>query len=335
MEKYTQFRDRGSGIAPFMPIITPFSSPTLLVHTFVFLCRLPFFLSVSSSYFLFLHHLPLPFFIQKILRWAVLILSGILFVDIQVDGVKRGALSSQPKSRVPHPKSVVASNFTSPIDPLYLAALFDPIFTISYPGTKKVRQCGLINAVLAAFAPAMLTPPDPRQLTTLREILDQNPDRIVVVFPECSTTNGRGVLPLSPSLLTVPSSVDIFPLSIRYTLPDVTTPVPQAYLRFLWALLSRPTTYVRVRLADAVHTAGAEATGAVIETGLNTPSASSLSSDDEDAVLAGERLTPEEDQVLDKIADTLARLGRNRRVGLTLKDKDKFAKAWYGTPKKS
>ena len=47
-----------------------------------------------------------------------------------------------------------------------------------------------------------------------------------------------------------------------------------------------------------------------------------LSSEDADNMNAAEK------RVLDKVAEALARLGRVKRVGLGVKDKDEFVKAW-------
>lgn len=47
-----------------------------------------------------------------------------------------------------------------------------------------------------------------------------------------------------------------------------------------------------------------------------------LSSEDAESMNAAEK------RVLDKVAEALARLGRVKRVGLGVKDKDEFIKAW-------
>lgn len=246
---------------------------------------------------------------------------GIWWVDLQIDGVKRGHLSQQPASRVPHPGSVIAASFTSPVDALYLAAIFDPIFTLSYPATRKVRRVSLFRAIVQALGPVQLALPrqtahSDGNITDLRALLAAHPDRIVVVFPECSTTNGKGVLPFSPSLLTTPPSAKIFPVSLRYTPPDITTPVPGAWAAFLWKLLSRPTHCIRVRIAEGI-------TNSADETSKET---GDTSNGNHTEVLGD--LTTEEQHVLDRVAEALARLGRNKRVGLTLKDKVAFVEAW-------
>jgi len=142
----------------------------------------------------------------------------------------------------------------------------------------------------------------------------QNPNRVIAVFPECTTTNGRGILPFSGSLLTAPPSAKIFPLSLRYTPADITTPVPNTYLAFLWNLLSKPTHCIRVRIAESVYnTTQSDDTASSTDTLLESAE--------------GEASSLAERKLLDGIAEALARLGRVKRVGLGVRDKIGFIKA--------
>lgn len=308
-----------------------------MVHTVVFIFRLPFFLGCALLYFGLLHHLPLPAVVRKLLLWGLLFIPGIWWVDLQLDGVKRGSLSQQPPSRVPHAGSVIAANFTSPIDALYLAAVFDPVFTVSYPGSRKVRRVGLLRAILHALSPAQLKQGPPSgnaasgsgpTTTDLRRLLRACPGRMVVVFPECATTNGKGILPLAPALATLPAEVRVFPVSIRYTPPDITTPVPgtAAGFAFLWKLLSRPVHGVRVRIAEGLYNSST-----ALKNGMGGADGShaAVNGKEEDQQEEGARdVTLEERRVLDRIAEALARLGRNKRVGLDVRDKAAFVEAW-------
>ncbi|KAG8160857.1 hypothetical protein KVR01_009121 [Diaporthe batatas] len=332
MEKFSQFRDRGSGISPFIPHTAPSSTPAKLMHLALFVFRLPFLVSYVAFYFLLAQHVPLlPQALNKLLVWALLAIPQIWWGDLQLDGVKRGSLSQQPPGRMPSapPASVIAASFTSPVDAVYLAAVFDPIFTVSYPRSRRVSRVGLWGAIWHALSPAQLRAGPPSgtdgSLTTVDALLAENPGRVVVVFPECATTNGQGILPFSPSLLTVPAGVKIFPVSIRYASPAITTPVPGAWASFLWRLLSRPTHVMRIRIAEAVYnTAGAvNGVGAAEASGVDVPARPSSGSAAEPA-----KITTEERRVLDRVAENLARLGRNKRVGLTIEDKAKFVEAW-------
>ncbi|KAK7994023.1 hypothetical protein PG989_007404 [Apiospora arundinis] len=338
MEKYTQYRDRSTGISPFMPHKTPTSTTALALHAVIFAFRLPLFLFYSAVYFLLLAHLPLPTFARKLLLWGMLGIPGIWWVDLQLDGVKRGSLSQQPPSRVPQPGSLIAAQFTSPVDAIYLAAIFDPVFTVSYPGTTKVRQISLLSAIFLALAPVQLHAPhtsaghNPHKLVSLRRVVEQNRHRCVVVFPECGTTNGKGILPFSPSLLGAPGDAPIFPVSLRYTPQDITTPIPGAYFAFLWNLLSRPTHLIRVRIAESLTNRDivSSSQSANFSPVMNKHNDDDrASSDDDDYFGAGEeKPTPDQYRVLDRVGEALARLGRNKRVGLTLKDKASFIEAW-------
>ncbi|KAK1496437.1 acyltransferase [Colletotrichum cuscutae] len=331
MEKFSQFRDKGSGISPFIPVKTALSPLSSIFHAFLFFIRLPLFLTYAAAYFLFLQHLCpfLPVAVRKVLLWGMMGIPGIWWVDLQLDGVRRGTLADQPPQRFPHPGSVIAANFTSPIDAVYLAAIFDPIFTISYPNTRSVEQISLLRAVFYALSPVRFAPPPAtRKLTDLAALVARYPDRVVAVFPEGGTTNGKGVLPFTPSLLAVSPEVHVFPVSIRYTPADVTTPIPGRWAKFLWDLLSRPTTCIRVRVAESILNSSAAPTNGV------SSSAASGENTAQRRIGAGggdvPALSIEEQRVLDRVGEALARLCRNKRVGLTLRDKAAFIEAWNG-----
>ena len=247
--------------------------------------------------------------------------------------------------RLPQPSDLIASSFTSPIDPLYLAAIFDPIFTASYPHTRQVQRISLLEAIMRAFASPQEHPPTSATLVDVRTLLRENPERIVVVFPECTTTNGRGVLPLSPSLLTAPPGAKIFPISLRYSPGDITTPVPGSYWTFLWDFLSRPTHCIRVRIAACVYNTPKILSPPPSE--KNTYASNvleSLQEQDSSMTSSTETLTSfgdesqgdeprsDEKRMLDKVAEALARLGRVRRVGLGVREKAAFVDVWSRHP---
>ena len=231
-------------------------------------------------------------------------------------------LNSQ-KDRFPQEGSIIAASNTSPIDPLYLAAIFDPIFTASYPGIRQVRRISLFEAVLGCFLFPRTSPPKNTQLYNLEQLTKQNPKRFIAVFPECTTSNGRAILPFSPSLLSASTKTKIYPVSLRYTSPDITTPVPHSYFTFLWNLCSKPTHCIRTRIAEYVHAPDRTTSARSTATEEILSEAETLVSGDED-------ISPskEERLFLDKIAEALARLGRVKRVGLGVKDKQDFIAMW-------
>jgi len=247
------------------------------------------------------------------------------FLRGNADPSNPSSLARHHKARLPQPGSIIASSHTSPIDALYLAAIFDPVFTVSYPSTRLVQRISLFHAILRAFQYPQYDPPANTKLTDLRTLLRQHQHQAIVVFPECTTTNGKGILPFSTSLLTAPSTAKIFPISLRYTAADITTPVPGTYIAFLWNLLSKPTHCIRVRIAESVYNTS--------QSPATRSSTSDLAHDDRvsssDTLLGSEEDTnTAEKRVLHKVAEALARLGRVKKVGLGVKDKENFVKTW-------
>lgn len=329
MERFTQFRDRGSGIAPFLPVPSEPLSFQLPFRVFLFFLRLPFFIFVCLSYFLVLQWLPIGSLGKKASLWCILGVPSIWWIDLQVDGVRKGSLSKQHQARLPGGGSVIASSFTSPIDAVYLAAIFDPIFTASYPNSRQVEHISLLQAILRAFAAPRPTPPPGTKLVDIATLVQKYPGRPIVVFPECTTTNGRGILPVSLGLLSAPSATKIFPVSLRYTPVDVVTPVPGCYLSFLWKLLSKPTHCIRVRIAEGVKVEEDSASAPGRKSTYDANYLDTLDQKNGGSEEAG--ITGSEQALLDHVADSMARLGRVKRVGLGVHEKKDFVRMWTRT----
>jgi 1-acylglycerol-3-phosphate O-acyltransferase len=302
--------------------------------------------------------MPLGVLGRKASLWCILGIPGIWWIDLQIDGVKKGYITcnthntqmlilcrslAQNKSRIPQEGSVIAASSASPIDPLYLAAIFDPIYAATYPNTRLVEQISLFKAIYRSFAHPQVEPAHNANLVDIQTLLKRNPDRVLALFPECTTTNGRGILPLSPCLVTIPPRTKVYPVSLRYTPPDVTTPVPHSYFAFLWNLCSKPSHCIRIRIAEAMYntsqTVSTKQTTAKVSSAYTANYFDTLGSDgggsDADTLVGsngedseGATTTKEEKAFLDKIAEALARLGRVKRVGLGVKEKVDFVSMW-------
>ncbi|KAJ5280717.1 hypothetical protein N7478_006089 [Penicillium angulare] len=330
MEKFSQFRDRGSGIAPFLPIPTESLGIQAPLRIFLFCFRLPLFIFVTFAYFVILQWLPIGSLGKKAALWCILGVPSIWWIDLQVDGVKKGSLSKHQNARLPQPGSVIASSFTSPIDAVYLAAIFDPVFTASYPNTRQVERISLLQAVFRAFSAPSTQPEPGTKLVDVDALVEKYPNRPIVIFPECTTTNGRGILPLSHALLGVPSKTKVFPVSLRYTPVDVVTPLPGSYISFLWTLLSKPTHGIRVRIAECVlNTRSAVDAPPARSTRQSTYNSNYLDTLEQDAADGG--VTAGERAFLENVGESLARLGRVKRVGLGVKEKQEFVRVWSKT----
>lgn len=168
----------------------------------------------------------------------------------------------------------------------------------------------------------------------------KNPGRIIVVFPEGTTSNGRGVLRLTPSLLSAGPATSIFPISIRYTPSDIVTPIPGwvEALRFYWKLSSRQTHCIRVRvglpytLAQVQQEDAAKGSQGGQTNGYDTNFFDSLRATESST---GTRPSASEQRALDLVAESLSRLGRAKTLGLGLEEKVQFVNAWTGKTKKT
>lgn len=190
----------------------------------------------------------------------------------------------------------------------------------------------------------------------LSQLVKQNRGRVIVVFPESTTSNGRGILKLSPSLLSAGDNTKIFPVSLRYTPADIVTPIPGwlEVLRFIWRLNSSPTHCIRVRIGGPITLASPpsssssldtppakntrKSSGARTSSGKNgydtnffdtletSPAQKVAGESDADDLQDG--MSEPERRVLDAVADALARLGRVKRVGLGIGEKRRFAEVW-------
>lgn len=345
-EKADAYSHTGTAIAPFLPVpTTPTSLLWAPIHLTLFIIRAPAVLFLSIFYFGFLEFLPVGSLVKRCVLWAVLAVPGVWWVDLQVDGVKRGKLAEK-QDHLPHAGTVIASSFTSPLDPLYLAGIFTPVFTRSWPGERRVEVVSLFRAIALAFSQPQLEPPRSANLVTLKELTEKYPTSIVCVFPECTTTNGRGIMPFSPSLLTADPKTKIYPVNLRYTPGDITTPVPGGAHNWMWKLLSKPTHCMRVRIArhmynnrslDTPHAKDVpKASG--VDMGFDTNIWDSPhmrngvkhdggdgDSEDEDGQKG---ISGEEQKVLDRVGEDLARLGRVKRVGLGVDTKIDFVRVW-------
>ncbi|KAF8466644.1 hypothetical protein BDZ91DRAFT_724723 [Kalaharituber pfeilii] len=340
MEKFSQYRDRGTQIAPFLEIASPRSLSHLPLAVTLLLLRFPFFLPLCVTYFAILQWLPIGSLVRKTWLWAILLVTGVWWVDLQVEGVKKGSLSKQ-STKLPRPGTVIVSSFTSPIDVLYLAAVFDPIFTASYPGTERLERLTLLPALVRAFSPPLHEPPPSAKLVSLSVLLAENPTRSIALFPECTPTNGRGILRFSPSLDDTPPKTPIFPISIKYTPADVTTPVPgwASAGKFLWRLLSGTTHCVRVRIAGEIYNTGASARKEVgrkdDEDGSFDAEYGNGASGKENGVgrrgvegESGEVKERPQSELCETGAEALARIGRVKRLNLGVREKVGFVEAW-------
>lgn len=189
------------------------------------------------------------------------------------------------------------------------------MFTASFASTRLVEHVSLPVFLWRYFAAPAARPRAGTRLVALPDLLRAKPHRTLLLFPEATPTNGRGILRFTPALAAAPRNTKIFPISLKYTPADITTPVPGVYFGFLWSLLSRPTHCIRVRIAEIMYNNEADKKEA--EGGESS-----------DTLLSGEEAEEPMSRICERTSEALARIGRVKRLNLGVKEKIGFVGAW-------
>jgi 1-acylglycerol-3-phosphate O-acyltransferase len=141
MEKFTKFRDPGTGIAPFLPIASRSRTPLILpLELIICVFRIPLLFLVFGLEIILVEgvgELCVRRILPGVLGWikwlllrTILLLCGIWWIDEQLDGVSKSYapllvyIQGRQRTLAVAPKrgSLIVSNHTSPFDLIYLAA---------------------------------------------------------------------------------------------------------------------------------------------------------------------------------------------------------------------
>lgn len=225
-----------------MPVAAPeFTPATLPLRIITFVLKLPFiilttlqFLLVDSFFRFTIGSVSRKSF--EILRcWAaraVLFACGFYRLPISYDTRK----ASQPKSG-----DIIVTNQSSPIDILILTYLYPSCVFTSCDNEMLFQTHSAVSAFLARFQLQRV-----RKGCSLHDFTSEVSnlrDRVILVFPEGTTSNNRGLLSFCPIMLE-----EAFVTSIKYDSPAyLSTPIPHAYWNFLWSLASVPSHGCRVK----------------------------------------------------------------------------------------
>lgn len=243
MEKFSTWRDKATGISPFMPVETP-KTPLrkYVVDPVLVAVKLPLF--VVLYYLSFLAPKPIT-------RFVLATLFGISQIDVLVDGVRKLKTDEINRNR-PGVNNVVVQNFVSPFDVFLL-------FSIS-----NVSSLSSI-AVLVPHDGALyrFTPWQTVQLcfggldgathgTKVTKYFDELKNKLVVLLPEQTPSNNRAVLPFAavpsalfemPSFTTKTVVLRMYPNSLALPVPHMTP------FQYLVKMLSLPaSSFVKVKI---------------------------------------------------------------------------------------
>jgi len=278
MEKYSAFRDPGTGIQPFLIPVPPLGSATVarIISPFSFVLgviRTTVIVAIAAVYLVFVSgfctilrpippiHRAISYVLTALLSRLSLFVLGLWWIRVEEVSRKRGRSSGSKEAWSPSSGDLIVSNWASWIEILWLAFRFDPIFVlplsdvpvqqrdipletratgrrtgtgsaaISLP-TKTAVRANIVGfrkvSLLHIITRAGSTPLDASSgnYSSLEEIRS-SANRPVVVFPECTTSNGRGLLKFADLFKdrTVPvNGYKVFVMCIRYDPPTALSP---------------------------------------------------------------------------------------------------------------
>ncbi|GAV52187.1 hypothetical protein ZYGR_0AG01780 [Zygosaccharomyces rouxii] len=183
MEKYTSWRDKGTGIAPFLP--PPVSNPgfgTLLLQTLLFVMKLVILLPLLISYGI--SHS------KSILSWIL----GFLFgwkLDVIVQGVKRRDLGN-PRN-YPQKGKLYLCNSTSALDALALDMISQGPSCFLVPHDHTIFKMNRNQYFEFAQSGSLDASRFGHEVGNIRQLKNT----VNFMFAEGTCSNGKSVLPFA------------------------------------------------------------------------------------------------------------------------------------------
>ncbi|PVU86691.1 hypothetical protein BB559_006447 [Furculomyces boomerangus] len=246
MEKYSKWRDFGTGIQPFLQIVPPNKNksgleyallglksiifgPTLLLARLVILTGIAILCGVTTNLASIL--IPLKTvrngyqsFMRKMWSRIILFTIGFYKIDERLVSLKQSSSTRNKKSsKEVSPKSgdIIISNHSSYIDLLFFIARFDPVFVKIDNATLYMTPYKGFEAVFKSVRPpsALLNASEARSLSSITTEARINNLGPVVAFPENTTSNGLALLKMLPifgNSENLDEKSNLFVYSLRY-----------------------------------------------------------------------------------------------------------------------
>ncbi|KAJ7781341.1 hypothetical protein B0H16DRAFT_1658949 [Mycena metata] len=365
MEKYSAYRDPGTGVQPFLPLVPPpsdllakLSVPLALLvgvvrTALVLVLLLVYLILVRGVSIIFIpipivHRFVTRFFTALIARLALLCL-GLFWISVDNVTRKRGRAAKDVESWKPRAGDIIVSNWVSWVEILWLAFRYGSI-PYSYCQLRKAlpspetqalaseaishtpgRRTGTGSANISATSRAVIarvpivgfcqvsllcTPPfgitKNRGSYKSLDDIRKHAAHPLVVFPECTTSNGRALLRFADVFQqTIPvRGYNVFVMCVRYDPPT----------RFAATLAH--TIPTALNPLSHMFSVAASLAPQAVSIRLLAPSESPSSQ----LFLASEVLTGsnETDPLAETCAALIAQIGKMKRTGMGWEDKVSF-----------
>lgn len=262
MEKFSTWRDKGTGISPFIPVDLPVTPVRkFLVGPILLLVKIPIFyiLYVVSAI------VPKPAF------RAILSLFGFDDVDVLVEGVRRTRTEEIDRNR-PGLNQVVISNWISPLDVFVLFGLSNVSslnqVSVIIPVKNAIYRLTAWQTVSVFFGEDVSSVGE--KVTDLSALKNQ----LVILFAEGTASNNRAVLPFAGNVLTILNTTGFTYKTVVLKLYPNSLTLPIAHLskgQYLKRLLTHPgKAHIKVKIVPMEKASTNGAKQIFADNGLNT-----------------------------------------------------------------
>lgn len=268
MEKFSTWRDPATGIAPFLPATRPMSEMatrtifSIFAEFMLALISIPWTAFSLLIYLCLVQYLPDP--VRSLyVRYNLLFSLRVWNLEVGFENAPSQSANSDLRTNkarrdthsLPEGGDLIVSNFTSPLDVLSYAVLVNPIFVV--PAEQgQFMVVSALGAILVALSLPTCEPMSGRSLAEICKAAKKS-GKTVVLFAEGTTTSGKALLPF-PNQIPVsllPYTTKVYPASIKYTPPSVTTPLPMTFIGWMYAHLCEwNRVSVRVKFASPLTT---------------------------------------------------------------------------------
>ncbi|EUC66387.1 acyltransferase-like protein, putative [Rhizoctonia solani AG-3 Rhs1AP] len=378
MEKFSAWRDPGTGVQPFLTPVPPQTTKSLadygaaafgvvvgILRSVVALVLLILFTMLRLVCIFFLPIPPL----HRFLSWLVIAILGRIFLcligfwSISTYVASRKSRRADTRSTdkwSPGPGDIIVSNWASWVEILWLAVQYDPQFVLpvcvastpsitqsstpATPGRRTGTGSAQIATVSAArrqqilgFRTASLlemifatghVPPyeiSTSTITTTIEDIRAQSDRPLVVFPECTTSNGRVLIRFADVFIAgkgkhIKHPVKGFKMFIvcaRYDPPTSTTPSPTQSIPSQPGTLPNPLPHILKLLFAPAFT---QSLSIRMVAPSDSPSSGSFMASE---IILDNGIAPA-DEISEACAVLMAQASKLKRVGMGWEDKAAF-----------
>ncbi|KAL0582044.1 hypothetical protein V5O48_000102, partial [Marasmius crinis-equi] len=299
--------------------------------------------------------------ITSVISRLILFVIGYYWIPVEVISRKRGRVNNAPASWNPRAGDIIVSNWASWVEILWLAFRFDPVFVlpipespissavttpstpiahtpgrrtgtgsanIASPNRTATAQISIVGfqavSLLTMIGQTGLVPPfpslegcKPRSLEEIRK----SAGRPVVVFPECTSSNGRGLLRFAEVFKrSAPvKEYGVFIACTRYDPPTTFSPSPS---------LSIPS--LTLNPLPHLFNLAASITVPKISIKLLSPADSPSSPLFLTSEVVGDIASAKQDLLTEACATLISQTGKLKRMAMGWEDKARFLDFYRG-----